>query len=106
MTRSRSVRGYVIQLVAAVTLPFLAFGAFLLIRAAQHEQQAIATTAHERAQGAAADLDRELHNLHDFISVLATSYYRFGGDFAWSHPHWISLLKGRDLGFLVRDSLG
>jgi ferritin-like protein len=65
MKRSRSVRAYVIRLVVAVAVPLLAFEAFLLIRSADNEQRAIATTVQERAQGAAADLDRELRNLHD-----------------------------------------
>jgi hypothetical protein len=58
MKRSRSVRAYVVRLVVAVAVPLLVFGAFLLIRSADNEQRAIATIVQERAQGAAADLDR------------------------------------------------
>jgi hypothetical protein len=65
MKRSRSVRAYVVRLVIAVTVPLLTFGGFLLIRSAHNEQQAIALTANERAEGAAADLDRELRHLQD-----------------------------------------
>jgi signal transduction histidine kinase len=106
MKQSHSIRAHVVHLVIAVTLPFLAFGAFLLIRSAQNEQQAIATTAHERAQGVAADLDRELRNLQELISILATSHYLVVGDFAASYLGAISSLKYRTLGILVRDLSG
>lgn len=45
MRRGHSVRAYVVRLVVAVALPFLVFAAFLLIRSADNEQLAIATTA-------------------------------------------------------------
>jgi hypothetical protein len=95
MKRSRSVRTYVVRLVVAVTLPLLAFGAFLLVSSAHNEQKAIATTADERAQGAASDLDRELHNLQDLISIVATSNVIFNADFTLTHHPQIPLLKDR-----------
>jgi signal transduction histidine kinase len=106
MKRSRSVRTYVVRLVIAVTLPLLAFGATLLARSAHNEQQAIATTAHERAQGAAADLDRELRNLQDIISIVATSGFILAADFAVSHAAANPLVKDRALGLIVRDLSG
>jgi hypothetical protein len=105
MKRGRSVRAYVVRLVFAVALPLLAFGAFLLIRSADNEQHAIATTVHERAQGAAADLDRELRNLQDLVSILAATHHLFVGDSAASHPS-TSLLKGSALGLVVRNLSG
>jgi signal transduction histidine kinase len=106
MKRSRSVRAYVVHLVIATMLPLLAFGAFLLIRSAHNEQQAIATTADERAQGAAADLDRELRNLQDLIPILATSHYLLVGDFAVLHPGDTPLLKDGAVGVIVTDLSG
>jgi signal transduction histidine kinase len=106
MKRSRSVRTHVVRLVVAVTLPLLAFGAFLLVRSAHNEQQAIATTADERAQGAAADLDRELRNLQDLISVVATLGFISGADFAVSRHVSSPLFKDRALGIVVRDLSG
>jgi signal transduction histidine kinase len=106
MKRSRSVRTHVVRLVVAVTLPLLTFGAYLLVRSAHNEQQAIATTADERAQGAAADLDRELRNLQDLISIVATSDFIFSADFAVSRHAASPLLKDRALGIVVRDLSG
>jgi hypothetical protein len=106
MKRSRSVRTYVVRLVTGVTLPLLAFGAFLLIRSAHNEQQAIATTADERAQGGAADLDRELRSLQDLISIVATSDFILAADFALSHHAANPLLKDRALGLIVWDLSG
>jgi signal transduction histidine kinase len=104
--RSRSLRSYVVRLVLAVTLPLLAFGAFLLVRSAHNEQQAIATTAYERAEGAAADLDRELRNLQNLISIVAVSSFISDADFTLS-PHAQSPpLDDRALGLVVRDLSG
>src|ERR1700730_8928554 len=106
MKRSRSVRAYVIRLVVAVAVPLLTFGAFLLIRSADNEQRAIATTVQERAQGAAADLDRELHNLHDLVAILAASHSLVASDVALSRGYAFSPLRDRGLGLVVRDLSG
>jgi signal transduction histidine kinase len=106
MKRSRTLRAYVVHLVIAVTLPLLAFGAFLLIRSAHNEQQTIATAARERAQGAAADVDRELRHLQDLISIIASSSDLFADDFAASHISVNPLFKGEDLGLVVRNPAG
>jgi hypothetical protein len=52
-------------LFVAVALPLLVFGAFLLVRSANNSSSAM--TIHERAQGAAAGLDRELRTLQDLV---------------------------------------
>ncbi len=106
MKRSRSIRACVVRLVVAVTLPLLVFGAFLLIRSAQTEQRTIATTAEERAEGAAADLDRELRNLQDLASVLATSRFLFATDLEDPHAVSLGLVADRTLGLAVRDLSG
>jgi signal transduction histidine kinase len=106
MKRSRSVRTHVVRLVVAVTLPLLGFGAFLLARSAHKEQQAIATTADERAQGTAADLARDLRNLQDLISIVANSNLPFAVDFAVSRHAASRPLKDTALGIVVRDFSG
>jgi two-component system, sensor histidine kinase len=106
MRRGHSVRAYVVRLVVAVALPLLVFGAFLLIRSADNEQLAIATTAQERAQGVAADLDRELRRLQDIVSILADSDYLFVSDVAVSRRHAMSLLRDSALGLAIRNSSG
>jgi signal transduction histidine kinase len=97
---------YVVRLVVAVAAPLLVFGAFLLVQAAHNEQRTIATTVHERAQGAAADLDRELRNLQDLVSILASSHHLFDGDVGASRDYAISLLRDPALGVAVRDPSG
>ena len=106
MRRSHSVRVYVVRLVVAVALPLLVFGAFFLIRSADNEQHALSTTVQERAQGAAADLDRELRNLQDLVSILASSHYLFVSNVAVSRRHAMSLLRDPALGLVVRDLSG
>jgi signal transduction histidine kinase len=105
MRRSHSVRVYVVRLVVAVALPLLLFGALLLVRSAHDEQRTLATTVQERAQGAAADLDRELRNLQDFVLILAGSDHLPVGDGAGSRPA-LSLLGDHKLGLAVRDLSG
>ena len=104
--RNRSVRAYVVRLVAAVALPLLVFGACLLVRSASHEQQAIATTVHERAQGAAADLNRELRHLQDVVSMLAAAPYVFVEDANTLNRYVSGLLTNGALGVVVRDPSG
>ena len=104
--RSRSLSAYVIYLVIAVALPPLSFGAFLLARSARNEQQAITTTAQERARGAAADIDRELRHLQHLVSIIATSREFFAADPATSLSSVASLFKGENLGLFVRSSAG
>jgi signal transduction histidine kinase len=106
MRRGHSVRAYVVRLVVAIALPLLVFGAFLLIRSADNEQLAIATTARERALGAAADLDRELRHLQDLVSILADSDNLFVSDTAVSRHHAISMLRDPTLGLAVRSLSG
>jgi len=105
MRRSHSVRVYVVRLVVAVALPLLLFGALLLVRSAHDEQRTLATTVQERAQGAAADLDRELRNLQDLVLILAGSDHLPVGDGAGSRPA-LSLLGDHKLGLAVRDLSG
>jgi signal transduction histidine kinase len=105
MKRSRSVRVYVVRLVVAVAVPLLLFGAWLRIRSAENEQRSIATTVEERAHGLAADLDRELRNLQDLVSVLASSRYLFLSEFTSSRHHAKSL-KNLPLGLVLRDLSG
>ena len=106
MRQSRSVRVYVVCLVAGVVLPLIVFGAFLVIRSADSEQRIITTTIHERAQVAAADLDRELRNLQEIVSILAGSYYLLVGDAAMPRRHPTNMLKDPALGFVLRDLSG
>jgi signal transduction histidine kinase len=106
MRRSRSVRVYVVCLVVAVALPLIVFGTFLVFRSADNEQRTIATTIHERAQVTAADLDRELRNLQEIVSILAGSYYLLVGDAAVPRRYPTNMLKDPALGFAVRDLSG
>jgi signal transduction histidine kinase len=104
--RSRSARVYVVRLVVAVAVPLFVFGALLLARSADNEQHTIATTVHERAQGAAADLERELRNLQNLVSILAGSHHLFDTDTVASRSRAMGLLGGSALGLVVRNSSG
>jgi signal transduction histidine kinase len=106
MKRGRSARVHVARLVVAVALPLLVFGALLLIHSADNEQRIISTTVRERAQGTAADLDRELRNLQDLVSILASSHHLFVSDGARSRHHAMSLLRDSALGLVIRDLSG
>ena len=102
MKRSRSVRVHVARLVVAAALPLLVFGGVLLVHSADSEQRIIATTVRERAEGAAADLDRELRNLQDLVSILANSHDRFTNGVAVSDHYF----QDSALGLVVRHLSG
>ena len=106
MKRSRSIRAQIVRLVVAVILPFLVFGALSVIRSADSDQRTIATTVQERAQAAAADLDRELRNLNENVSILANVHYILVNDVALYPRYVTNLLKDPAVGFAVRDISG
>jgi signal transduction histidine kinase len=73
--RSRvPIRSFVIRLALGVTAPMLVFAAFVLLRSAHEQQQAIAEMVLDRALNAQADLDRELRALQEPLVVLAVAY--------------------------------
>jgi signal transduction histidine kinase len=63
MHASRSVHTYLVGLIIAVLLPLLGFSGFLVIRSAEHEQEAMAEAAHNRTRIAAAAIESEIGSL-------------------------------------------
>lgn len=71
MRAPRSVRTYLVGLIAGVLLPPLLFGGFLVIRSAQHEQDVLATSVRNRTRIAAAAIEDELNGLRGHLFLLA-----------------------------------
>ncbi len=63
-------------------MPLLAFGAFLVLRSAAHEQEFMAATVRERTREAAAAIDHELGSLRTRLFMLAVSHSLQSGDLA------------------------
>jgi signal transduction histidine kinase len=71
MHKPRSVHTYLVWLIAGVLLPLLGFSSFLVIRSAQHEQDALAMLARNRSRIAAAAIEDELGSLRGRLFLLA-----------------------------------
>ena len=71
MYRPLSVRSYVLGLILVVLIPLLGFGAYLVIRAAQHEQELLAATVRGRTREFARSLERELATLRSHLFIIA-----------------------------------
>jgi signal transduction histidine kinase len=71
MRSPRSVDTYLVGLIIAVLLPLLGFSCFLVIRSAEHEQDAIAASARDRTRMAAAAIEGEIGSLRARLFLLA-----------------------------------
>jgi signal transduction histidine kinase len=71
MRRPLSVRSYLLGLILVVLVPLLGFGAYLVIRAAQHEQELLAETVRGRTREFARALERELATLRSHLFIVA-----------------------------------
>jgi signal transduction histidine kinase len=71
MRTPRSVRTYLVHLIVGALLPPLLFSGFLVIRSAEHEQDATAMSVRNRTRMAAAAIDDELSSLRGRLFLLA-----------------------------------
>jgi signal transduction histidine kinase len=80
MHAPRSVRTYLVGLIFGVLLPLLGFSAFLVIRSAQREQDAIAAAARNRTRIAATVIEDEIGALRGRLFLLAGGIGLQGSD--------------------------
>ena len=71
MRSPRSVHTYLVGLIVGVLLPLLGFSGFIVIRAAEHEQDVTATLARNRTRIATATIEDELGALRGRLFLLA-----------------------------------
>jgi two-component sensor histidine kinase/PAS domain-containing protein len=103
-TRRRlSTPVYLFVLVAAVVVPLLAFGAFLLTRYAAAERARFEREAMQIARQVALVVDGELEGLVALLKGLATSSALVSGDLAQFHVEARRLVEGRDEVVVLRD---
>jgi signal transduction histidine kinase len=65
-----------------VLLPLLAFGAFLVLRSANHEEEMLARILRDRTRSTARDVERELAKLRGKLFVIANTQSLQFGNFA------------------------
>lgn len=70
-SRPLSVRSYLLGLILVVLIPLLGFGAYLVLRAAQHEQELLAQTVRGRTREFARALEREVSTLRSHLFIIA-----------------------------------
>ncbi len=93
---------YLLGLVAAVVVPLLAFGTFLMIRYAESERARFEHDADQITRQVARVIDGELQTLEGLLRGLASSAALAGGDFATFHTEAMRLV-GRDEVIVLRE---
>jgi two-component sensor histidine kinase/PAS domain-containing protein len=101
--RRLSTPFYLFVLVAAVVIPLLAFGAFLLTRYAAAERARFERDAMQIARQVALVIDGELEGLVASLKGLATSSALASGDLAQFHLEAQRLVGARDEVVVLRD---
>lgn len=101
-----SVRTHVIGLILVVLLPLLAFGAFLVLRSAEHEQALLAASVQDRTRAAARDIEREIGNLRSQLFVVANAGEAQPGNFAALYARATAALGQRGLALVLSDPDG
>jgi len=96
-----SVRTHMLGLILATLLPMLAFSAFLVIRAAEHEQVLLAATVQDRTHAAARDIEQQLAALRAQLFAIATVGEESPGDFADLYARAGAVLGPRKLAMIL-----
>ncbi len=85
MHAPRSVRTYLVGLIFGVLLPLLGFCAFLVMRSAEREQDAIAAAARNRTRIAATVISDEIGALRGRLFLLASGLSPQSSDLSEFH---------------------
>jgi signal transduction histidine kinase len=93
-------------LILVILLPLLAFGAFLVLRSAEHEQQILAATVQDRTRAAARDIEREIGNLRSQLFVVANAGELQPGNFAAFYARATTALGQRGLALVLSEPDG
>jgi len=102
----RSVRGRLILLAAACTVPVLAFSIVLFINFANVEMDQAFQRVEERAQLLADDVDREISRKMTVADVLALSPHLVAGELAAFYPQALAVHQALGTHVMVRDATG
>ncbi len=99
----RTVTATLLALVIALTLPVMAFTAFVLVRHALDQQDRYAREAEQIAGFVSTIVDRELSNFAALIKGASTSSALNSGDFATFHAEAVRLVAGSEQIVVLRD---
>jgi signal transduction histidine kinase len=103
MRAPRPVHTYLMGLIAGVLLPLLGFSGFLVMRSAQHEQDAMAEMARNRTRIAAAAVEDELGALRGRLFLLAGSLSLQTSDLNDFHARAKEIFGGMTIVLTNRD---
>jgi signal transduction histidine kinase len=101
-----SIRTFIAVLVVGSVLPLLVFSGLLVHRSADDEQELIARTVRDVAQGAAGDINRQISGLQLLALALADPRLLQTGDLAAFHTHASELVRRQNLTAVLYDLAG
>jgi signal transduction histidine kinase len=106
MYRPLSVRSYLLGLILVVLIPLLGFSAYLVIRAAQHEQELLAETVRGRTHEFARTFERELATLRTHLFIIANIGTVEGEGFASFYSRAHSDMERHGMAVILSDLSG
>ncbi len=106
MYRPLSVRSYLLGLILVVLIPLLGFSAYLVIRAAQHEQDLLAETVRGRTREFARAFERELATLRSHLFIIANIGTLEGEGFASFYARAHSDMERHGMAVVLTDLHG
>jgi signal transduction histidine kinase len=101
-----SVRAHLAGLILAIIVPLLAFSAFLVLRAAVHDQGILASTVRARTREAAVAIEHTLYWRRTQLLLLAASRHLVNGDFEAFQARAAELARPDNLTVVLSDPSG
>ncbi|MBX9843083.1 MAG: PAS domain S-box protein [Xanthobacteraceae bacterium] len=102
--KRRSLRLWLVALVAAALVPALLFGGWLTFSSAQSERALLERNADNKAKEVMADIDHEIATATAMLTALASSHFLQTGDYAGFHGQATEVSRQLNVQIVLRDA--
>jgi two-component system sensor histidine kinase UhpB len=102
--KRRSLRLWLVALVAAALVPALLFGGWLSFSSAHSERALLERNADNKAKEVMADIDHEIATATAMLTALASSHFLQTGDYAGFHSQAVEVSRQLNVQIVLRDA--
>jgi PAS domain S-box-containing protein len=102
--KRRSLRLWLVALVAAALVPALLFGGWLTFSSAQSERALLERNADNKAKEVMADIDHEIATATAMLTALASSHFLQTGDYSGFHGQAVEVSRQLNVQIVLRDA--